>query len=70
MAPLETKEKTANSLGFSPFILNPGILTKYHLLGLALGVWQGFSLGEGAQFAECREFSSNQTPIKSSEIVL
>ena len=28
MALLETKEKTANSLGFSHFGLNPGIATK------------------------------------------
>jgi len=32
MALLETREKTANSLGFRRFSLNPGIATNYHLL--------------------------------------
>ncbi len=33
MALLETKEKTANCLGFSWFILNPGIATKQIPIG-------------------------------------
>jgi hypothetical protein len=40
------------------------------VLGLTLGVWSDFTLGERAKFTECREFSGNLTPIKSSEIVL
>ncbi len=32
MAPLETKEKMANSLGFRWFKMNPGTATNYHLL--------------------------------------
>jgi hypothetical protein len=32
MALLETKKKTANSLGFKWFSLNPGIATNYHSL--------------------------------------